>query len=76
MDGKWRLEGHDRFANEWYPLEGEHDDEAAAQVAAGKRLEELERTQPTETSGGQSDNGIQDTVYILRPNGSKYRFKP
>jgi hypothetical protein len=72
---KWSLEGYDTFEggpDDYYPLEGEYDDESAAQAAARNRLAELEKTQPSSSSGGQS--GIQDRVFIVRPDGRKYRF--
>jgi hypothetical protein len=74
MSGLWHLEGFDTFAEESYPLEGEYPDQQAAEAAARKRLQELERDQPTETSGGQSEHGIQDRVYVVRPDGTRYRF--
>jgi hypothetical protein len=70
----WRLEGYDTFEGASYPLKGEYSDEKAARGAAQERLAELERTQPSSSSGGQGDLGIQDRVYIVRPDGSKYRF--
>lgn len=78
-DGKWKLEGQDVFDMDdddrgFYPLEGEYDTEELAKAAARIRLKELEGTQPSAGSGGQSDNGIQDRVYIVRPDGSKHRF--
>lgn len=69
----WTMEGYDTFANESYPLAGEWDTEPEVLVAAQERMQELEKSQPTESSGGQAD-GIQDQVYIVRPDGSKYRF--
>jgi hypothetical protein len=73
---KWRLAGWDAFANENYPLPGEYDSEAEAQRAARKRLEQLERTQPSGQSGGQKPGGIQDQVLIVSPIGSTYRYLP
>jgi hypothetical protein len=75
--GKWSLDGYDTFEggpDAYYPLEGEYDDEQSAQAAARKRLAELEKTQPSSSSGGQSFGGIQDQVFVVRPDGSKYRF--
>ena len=74
---KWKLQGYDTFQggnDAFYPLEGEYDDQAAAEQAALVRLAELEKTQPTQSSGGQSKDGIQDHVYVVRPDGTKYRF--
>jgi hypothetical protein len=70
----WMLLGYDAFAREWYPLRGRFSTELAAQRAAKKRLVELERTQPSAVSGGQA--GIQDQVYIIRPDGTRYRYLP
>lgn len=73
--GKWRLEGYDTFEggpDAYYPLDGEYDTEAAAQLAASKRLAQLEESQPSETSGGQ--HGIQDQVYVVSPEGKRTRF--
>jgi len=36
----------------------------------------LERVQPSRRSGGQQLGGIQDQVYIVRPDGSTYRVLP
>ncbi len=75
LKGKWKLKGYDTFeggSDAFYTLEGEYTNEAAAKKAARSRLKELERTQPSHQSGGQG--GIQDQVYIVRPDGTKYRF--
>ena len=72
---KWSLEGYDTFeggSDAYYPLKGKYDNKLAAQVAARNQLAELEKIQPRKSSGGQG--GIQDAVFIVRPNGSKYRF--
>lgn len=69
---KWKLIGHDTFAREDYPL-SEHESEEAAIEAARARLRSLEVTQPSATSGGQGDEGIQDRVFIERPDGTRYR---
>lgn len=67
----WRLEGYDTFGGESYALAGAYASEAEAREAARRRLAELERLQPTASSGGQS--GIQDRVYILAPSGERIR---
>ncbi|MDD5289852.1 MAG: hypothetical protein PHT40_01455 [Patescibacteria group bacterium] len=72
--GKWGLEGFDTFEDESYSLPGKFDTQEKAEEAATKRLAELEKTQPTSSSGGQSFGGIQDQIYIIRPDGSKYRY--
>jgi hypothetical protein len=70
---KWKLQGYDTFANEDYPLEGEFDTEHDAITAAKVRLANLEITQPSVSSGGQ--DGIQDQVYVIRPDGSRFRVR-
>ncbi len=70
---KWRLLGYDTFSSEEYPLEGEYDTETDAIAAARARLAELEETQPSESSGGQ--DGIQDRVFVIRPDGSCFRVR-
>jgi hypothetical protein len=76
---KWHLKGYDTFEGgegAFYPLDGEFDDEQAAIDAARERLVELEKTKPSAGSGGQDEiGGIQDKVYIVRPDGSSYRFR-
>lgn len=72
-DGKWKLEGWDTFSMESYSIKGEYDNEEMARDAARKELIKVEEWQPTATSGGQY--GIQDQVYIVGPDGSKYRFR-
>lgn len=80
---KWKIEGYDTFDSKWdvesdsfYPIEGEWNTETEAKKAAKKYLEKLERQQPPFNSGGQSELGIQDHVYIVRPDGTKYRYVP
>jgi hypothetical protein len=78
----WRLEGYDTFSSESYPLGnlgrvdpyrpfyGSYED---ALADARKRLAELEKTQPSSSSGGQG--GIQDQVRIVHPDGSRERIR-
>ena len=73
---KWRLEGLDTFEGEPYPLPGEYGSQKEAEEAAAQRMGRLEKTQPSETSGGQSFDGIQDRIYIIRPDGTTYRYIP
>ena len=72
--GPWKLQGRDPFAHEDYRLEGEYGSEADAIAAAGARLDDLEREQPTASSGGQ--DGIQDQVSVIRPDGTMFRVMP
>jgi hypothetical protein len=68
----WRLRGYDSFAGHWYLIEGIHFSESGALRAAEKQLQKLERSQPSSTSGGQ--DGIQDQVYVVRPDGTQFRY--
>jgi hypothetical protein len=68
----WTLEGYDTFSDERYPISGAFDSEESARAAADGILDELERQQPSSSSGGQE--GIQDRVYIIRPDGTAYRY--
>ncbi len=84
----WKLEGYDTFSSESYPLgdirtgsggtidgmQPSYPDYAAAKADGLKRLEDLDRTQPPETSGGQGPGGIQDRVYIVHPYGHRERL--
>lgn len=73
MSKRWKLIGYDTFSNEDYSI-SEHRSQALAEQAAAERLQELERTQPSAHSGGQALYGIQDQVFIERPDGSRYRW--
>jgi hypothetical protein len=73
-DRLWKLQGHDTFSREDYPLPGAYETEEAAIAAAQERLEHLEATQPSRTSGGQ--DGIQDQVSVVRPDGTSFRVWP
>lgn len=71
----WRLEGYDTFDNEPYELEGgPYRTEKLARIAASNRLQELEKHQPTKSSGGQGKHGIQDQVFLVHPDGRKERI--
>jgi hypothetical protein len=82
----WKLEGYDTFdggtcllgnlhvENGISRIDGlrpSYPDRESALADARKRLADLERTQPTARSGGQ--NGIQDRVYIVHPDGHRER---
>lgn len=73
-EGKWTLRGEDTFDNEYYSIPGNFTTEAAAIQAAREHLEELEKTQPTASSGGQGSYGIQDRVYVVDPQGKVFRI--
>jgi len=75
--GTWSVEGYDTFEggpDAFYRVREGLASEEEAQVAAAAYMKELERHQPSSSSGGQGMMGIQDRVYIVRPDGSKYRF--
>lgn len=69
----YRLEGYDTFSGESYPLEGSYPTVQDAENAALARLRRLERDQPSVTSGGQ--DGIQDRVFVVYPDGSRHRVR-
>ncbi|HKP60300.1 MAG TPA: hypothetical protein VJV78_26425 [Polyangiales bacterium] len=69
----WWVIGWDTFEGEEYPV-SQHATEAESKVAAHAFLAQLEREQPSASSGGQS--GIQDRVFIVRPDGVRYRYLP
>jgi hypothetical protein len=70
---EWKVFGYDTFDHTTYDL-FDCETESEAVEFASKRLKHLEEIQPTASSGGQSDSGIQDRVYIMSPDGSRYRF--
>lgn len=74
--GGWKLGGYDTFAGEWYEIPGSYPDEEKAQAAAQEYLKLLEKTQPSQYSGGQEPYGIQDRVYVIGPDGRTYRCCP
>jgi len=59
---EWFIEGWNTFGGHDYPIPGKYRTEKAALRAAKRYLRELERTQPSDISGGQA--GIQDHVYV------------
>lgn len=73
-NGTWRLMGYDAFAGERYELQGSYATEEEAGTAASRYLDKLNQTQPQDQTGGQSECGIQDRIYIVRPDGSEYRY--
>ena len=72
----WGVEGYDTFesGDAHYTVKEDLGSEAEALIGATEYMQKLERWQPTETSGGQGPYGIQDHVYIVRPDGSRYQF--
>lgn len=76
----YRLEGYDTFEGEYYSLatpgfddglKPSYDTREEALEGARKRLADLEKTQPSASSGGQG--GLQDHVYIVHPDNRKER---
>ncbi len=72
--GEWSIEGWDTFGAHSYPIPGKYRTEKSALRAANRYLRELERTQASESSGGQE--GIQDHVYVRGPDGQNTRIHP
>jgi len=72
----WALSGYDTFAGESYPLARPFFSERAVRRAAKRALKRLEQSQPSRHSGGQQPGGIQDHIYVVRPDGSRYRYTP
>lgn len=72
--GEWFIEGWDTFGGHSYPIPGKYRTEQAAVKAAKKYLRQLERTQPSDVSGGQE--GIQDHVHVRGPGGHSARIYP
>lgn len=69
----WRVVGHDTFSNEDYDITDANLSQDEAFGIARKKLSEIEREQPTATSGGQGFGGIQDRVFVVSPTGEKTR---
>ena len=74
LRGDWALEGWDTFAGHSYPLPGRYRTRDAAVRAAHRELAGLEKWQPSDISGGQ--DGIQDQVYVVAPDGRRERVLP
>ena len=70
----WTLKGYDAFEEEYYSLLGYWFIEAEAKQAAFEELQKIMGSQPTEDTGGQQDEEIQDRVFIVRPDGTQYRY--
>jgi hypothetical protein len=88
VGGNWKLAGLDTFSGDDYPLgdvnvvdgrstldgmRPEYETYEEALADARQRLADLERTQPSASSGGQGFNGIQDRVYVVHPDGIRER---
>jgi hypothetical protein len=73
MADVYRLKGYDPFSSDYYDIGAEFPTLQEAEAAARKELDELEVAQPSAQSGGQ--DGIQDRVYIIHPNGQYVRFR-
>ncbi len=74
LRGEWRLKGWDTFAGHSYNLSGRYRCRAAVLAAARSALKRIEQLQPASSSGGQE--GIQDRVYIIAPDGTSERVLP
>ena len=75
-DRTWGVDGYDTFegGDAYYAVKRGLASEEEALESAAAYLERLERLQPSENSGGQGLMGIQDRVFIVRPDGSRYRL--
>ncbi|OIP24913.1 hypothetical protein AUK11_02030 [bacterium CG2_30_37_16] len=71
--GKWHLKDFDTFEEEYYGLKGSFETEELAIAGGKEKLKELEETQPSSQSGGQDPLGIQDKVFVVRPDGTDFR---
>jgi hypothetical protein len=76
VSGSWSVDGYDTFegGDAYYPVKRGLASEEDARAAASAYLHELERRQPSEHSGGQGPMGIQDRVFIVKPDGTRERF--
>lgn len=72
--GGWRVGTYDTFEEQFYGGGIKYSNEETAQAAARKELARIKKFQPDSMSGGQEFGGIQDRVFIVRPDGTKYRF--
>ena len=75
--GVWKVLGKDAsdIEAEMYPL-GEYRSKREALKAAYRRIEDLEETQPTSDSDGQSPDETHNRIYIKNPEGKIYRVMP
>lgn len=76
MENEWKLIGFDTFAEEDYPIGANYSSEEKARDAATSYFKKLDEEQPPESSGGQGELGIQDRIFVQRPDGSRFRFIP
>jgi len=70
----WILKGYDTFEERFYALSGEYPSQQEAERAAEAKLKEIEGTQPTVSTGEQEEDGIQDQIFVVRPDGTQYRY--
>ncbi|MDO8429457.1 MAG: hypothetical protein Q7S88_02410 [Candidatus Daviesbacteria bacterium] len=76
MKEVWNIVGYDTFEESYYRVPGSYLDERSTRLAAKLRLDLLNQTQPPDQTGGQNDEGIQDRIFIQRPNLTLYRYVP
>jgi hypothetical protein len=69
----WTLGGTDQFDGTDYSIPGQHFSEEDAITAAKKRCRSVERSQPSEHSGGPQ--GIQDLTYVVKPTGGRIHVR-
>ena len=73
----WKVYGFDAFEggpDAWYEL-GSYSTYEKALDHAKKKRDELEKTQPSASSGGSGFGGIQDRVYVIHPNGRREQVR-
>lgn len=70
--GEWKLKGRDKFTGKFYDIFDSYPNEQSAIEMARERRADFGLTQPS--SGSQGRKGVQDKVYIVRPDGTQYLF--
>ncbi len=69
----WKLIGHDTFDSGTYTIISADTEEEVLKKAKSE-MADIKKLQPDESSGGQGFGGIQDRLYIVRPDGTRYRY--
>ncbi len=76
MSEVWKIVGYDALEEEFYKMGSEYFDEESAYAAAVAHLESIEESQPSSDSVGEGDESVQDQVFIIKPDGARYRVLP
>lgn len=69
VSSHWKLRGFDTFSSELYTLPENYANEDQVLLAAGRMLSEMRRNQPD-----MADDELEDLIFIVRPDGSNYRY--